>query len=109
VVLPGGKLVGECHKGFGQGLKPLVVGDLGLHLGRLLGGDAAGELFALEIALEDEIGAEFFAIGGAEELLAEAAAAEAVNGLHFLEDGLALLLERFELRLHGYNVYVQIH
>lgn len=108
MVLPGGELVGERHKGFGQGLKPLVVGDLGLHLGGLLRRDAAGEFPALEIALEDEIGAEFFAIGGAEELLAEAAAAEAVNGLHFLEDGLALLLELVKREFHGPIVYIHI-
>jgi hypothetical protein len=91
-----GELVGQAHELFGQFLKAPVVGQILLHLGGLLSGDALGELLAVEVGLEDVVGTALVggvALGGAEELLAERAAAEAVDGLHLLEELLALLAE----------------
>jgi hypothetical protein len=45
---------------------------------------------------------------GLKELLAQGAAAEAVNGLHLHEDGLALLQKITEIKFHGGNVSIQI-
>lgn len=79
-------------------------------MGDWLLGDAAGELLPLEIALQDVRRAAGFGGSGArgEELLAAAAAAAAVAGLHFLEAGLALVLELVEIKLHGGIVSIWI-
>ena len=64
--------------------------------------NALGELLAAEEALEDVVGA---AAGGAgtgsgEELAAQGAAAEAVDGLHLPEEGLLFLAEGVEVGFH---------
>ena len=101
-----GDLVAQGDVLFGQGLKAAVIVDVGLDLGGLLLGNALGELFAVEEALEDIIGAALGSgVGaGGEELLAQGTAPEAVNGLHLLEEVLALLEERIEIKFHGANV-----
>jgi hypothetical protein len=69
-------------------LEATIIGDFLLDLGGLVGRDALGELFAAKEALEHIIGT---AAGGAtaaglKELLAQATAAEAVDGLHFSDE-----------------------
>jgi hypothetical protein len=75
----------------------------------LVCGNALGELLSLDIALEDEIGALWvFGAGPAffEELAAQGAAAEAVNGPDLLEDLLAALFELVSRNVHGrYCIY----
>ena len=94
-----GDLVAQGDVGFGQGLKAAIIVHVGLHLGGLLLGDALGELLAVEEALEDVIGAALGSrVGtGGEELLAQGTAPEAVDGLHLLEEVLALLKELVEI------------
>jgi hypothetical protein len=84
-------------------LEALVIVDLLLDLRGLIGGDALGELFAPEETLEHKIRAAFGlgpAFGGGENLLAEATAAEGIDGLHFLQHGGAIQDEGLDLRLH---------
>jgi hypothetical protein len=92
-------LVAQGDVPFGQGLKAAVIIHVLPDLADLVLGNALGDLFALEEALQDKIRAEFGGgLGfGAEELLAEATAAEAVDGLHVSEDSLALLKELIEI------------
>jgi len=47
-----GELVGDAHKLLGQFFKALVVGDQRFEVRGLLGGNAFGELLALDVALE---------------------------------------------------------
>jgi hypothetical protein len=95
-------LVAQGDVPFGQGLKAAVIIHVLPDLADLVLGNALGDLFALEEALQDKIRAEFGGgLGfGAEELLAEATAAEAVDGLHVSEDSLALLKELIEMGFH---------
>jgi hypothetical protein len=96
LILEPGELVGQAHELFGQCLEAPVVGHVLLHLLGLVSGDALGELLAVEVALEDVIGAALAggeALGRAEELPAQRAAAEAVDGLHLLEDEVPLLAD----------------
>jgi hypothetical protein len=95
-------LVAQGDVPFGQGLKAAVIIHVLPDLADLVLGNALGDLFALEEALQDKIRAEFGGgLGfGAEELLAEATAAEAVDGLHVSEDSLALLKELIEIGFH---------
>jgi hypothetical protein len=62
----------------------------------LLSGDAFGELLALEVSLE-EVGGSLLGFGAGprlvEELAAQGASAEAVDGLDLLEDLLPALFE----------------
>jgi hypothetical protein len=62
----------------------------------LFGGDALGELLALEVTLEDVVRPLLSfgsALGLLEELAAQGAPEEAVNGLDFLEDLCPALFE----------------
>jgi hypothetical protein len=99
-----GKLIGDGDELLGQFLEALVVGDQGLDLRGLVGGDALGELLSLHVALEDVVGAlRGFGVSTAffEELAAQGAAAEAVNGADLLEDLLAALFELVSRNVHG--------
>jgi hypothetical protein len=78
--------------------------DLLLDLRSLIGGDALGELLAPEEALENVIRTSFgpgLSFGSSEKLFAEGAAAQAIDGLHLLQHGGALLDEGLELSVHG--------
>jgi hypothetical protein len=96
-------LVGDGDVFFGQGLEAAVVFDVLLDLGGLVLRDALGEFLAAEKALEDVVGAAAggAGLGGGEELAAQGAAAEAVDGLHLLEQGLLMLAEGIEIGFHG--------
>jgi hypothetical protein len=109
LVLQPGDLVAHGDKVLGQPLEAPVIIHILLDLGGLVLGDALGKLLAVEETLEDKIGAA--SGGGAgwvrfEELFAQRAAAEPVNGLHLLDEGLPFLEERIEIRLHGDTVSV---
>ncbi len=99
-----GDLVGHADKLPGQLDKTLVIGHQRFQLRGLLGGHALGKLLALNAALQNKVGALRVLGAGAgaalfEELAAQAAAAEAVNGLDLPED---LFASIFELRnIHG--------
>jgi hypothetical protein len=102
-------LVAHSDKVLGQLLEAAVVFHILFDLGGLVLGDALGKLLAAEETLEDKIGAAGGGLGGRvrlEELLAQGAAAEPVNGLHLLDEGLPLLEERIEIWFHGGNVSV---
>jgi hypothetical protein len=80
-------------------------------LGGLVRSNALGKLFPVKEALEDVIGA--LAVGrsgraGFKELLAQAAAAEAVDGLHLQQDGLPLLEKLIKVQFHVAIVSIQI-
>jgi hypothetical protein len=66
-------------------------------------GDALGALLAVEETLEDVIRALPRRAGrvGLEELFAQGATAEAVDGLHLLKQGLSFFEERVEMGFHG--------
>ena len=85
-------MIAEGHIFLGEMLELAVVVDLLLDNGRLRGGDALVELLSVEEALENEVG-PLSGLGGTglEELFAQRAAAQAVDGLHVLEDEVALL------------------
>ena len=103
-----GDLVAQGDVLFGQGLEAAVILHVLPDLVGLVLGNALGELFALEEALEDEIRAAFdrgFALG-TEELLAQGAAAKAVNGVHLLEEVLPLLEELIEVGFHLAILYL---
>jgi hypothetical protein len=102
-------LIAHGDKVRGQFLEAAVVGHILFDLGGLVLGDALGKLLAVEEALEDKIGAAGGGLAGRvglEELFAQGAAAEPVNGLHLLDEGLPLLEERIEIWFHGGNVSV---
>ena len=104
-----GDLVAHGDIVFGQPLEAPVIIHILFDLDGLVLGDALRELLAVEEPLEDKIGAA--AGGGAEplrleELLAQGAAAEAVNGLQLFDQGLPFLEERIEVRFHDHNVSV---
>ncbi len=104
-----GQLVSDGDELLGQFFKPLVVGHQWFDLWGLLGGDAFGELPALDVALQDEIGTLagfgmstlFF-----EELAAEGAAAKLVDGLDLLEDLLTALFELGAGKIHVLVLYL---
>jgi hypothetical protein len=87
-------------------LEVSVVFHILLHLGGLVLGDALGALFAVEETLKDVIRALRGRAGrvGLEELFTQGAAAEAVDGLHLLQQGLSLLEKTVEIRFHEYIV-----
>ena len=75
----------------------------------LIGRNALAEVFAAEPPLQDVVGTlanGFAAAGGLEELLAQVAAAKAVDGAHLLEDLLAALVPGGEVGVHVGIVYV---
>ena len=79
-----GELVGNGDTLVGQVLKPFEVVDLLLDLPGLCGGHALAELFALMIALKDEIRPLGMVLAGlfpGVGLPAQTTAAEAVEGL----------------------------
>ena len=95
---------------FGQGLEAPVIFHLLFHLGGLVRRNALRKFFAVEEALEDVIRALPGArIGwaGFKELLAQGAAAEAVNGLHLQQDGLPLLEKIIKIQFDGAIVSIQ--
>ena len=102
-----GDLVTQSDKGFGLGLEAPIIFHVLLNLGRLGRRNALGELFAVKEALEDKVRAPDSGgtgTAGAEELLAQGAAAQTVNGLHLHEDGLSLLEEVVKIWFHSANV-----
>ncbi len=104
------ELVGDGDELLGQFFKTSVIGHQRFDLRGLLGGHPLGELLALDIALEEVIGTlGGLGVGAAflEELSAEGAAAEPVDGLDLLEDLLAALLELGERKVHdAYCIYI---
>ena len=103
-----GDLVAQGDVLFGQGLEAAVILHVRSDLAGLVLGNALGELFAVEEALEEEIRAVFdrgFALG-TEELLAQGAAAKAVDGLHLLEELLPLLEELIKVGFHLARLYL---
>jgi len=74
-----------------------------LHLGGLVLRDALGALLAAEETLEDIVRAlrRRTRRVGFEKLFAQGAAAEAVDGLHLLQQGLSLIEERVEIEFHS--------
>jgi hypothetical protein len=104
LILQPGDLVAHGDKVLGQPLEASVIFHILFDLGRLVLGDALGKLLAVEETLEDKIGAAGGGLAGRvgfEELFAQRAAAEPVNGLHLLDEGLPFLEERIEIRFHG--------
>jgi hypothetical protein len=101
-VLGAGKLVGDGDVILGQGLKAAVVVHVLLDLGGLVLRNTLGELLAAEETLQDVVGpaAGGAGAGAGEELTAQGAAAEAVDGLHFLEEELLLLAEGVNVGFH---------
>ncbi len=110
-VLGAGQLVGNRDVVLGQGLKTTVVVHVLLNLAGLVWRNALGELLAAEETLEDIVGATPGDAGasGGEELAAQRASTEAVDGLHFLEEGLLVLAQGVKVRfrrimyLYRYN------
>jgi len=80
-----------------------VIFHILLHLGGLVLGNALGALFAVKETLKDVIRTlrGRAGRGGFEELFTQGAAAEAVDGLHLLQQGLSLVQERVEIGFHG--------
>jgi hypothetical protein len=100
-------LLADSSKLLGQLLEPLVTLDALANRPDLVGRDAFAEVFTFEPSLEDVVGAltaGFALAGGLEELLAQMAAAKAVNGCHFLEDLLPTVLEIGQIGVHGHIV-----
>jgi hypothetical protein len=96
--------LGDSSKLSGQLLEPLVTLDALANGLDLVGRDAFAEVFAIEPSLEDIVGAlpaGFALAGGLEELPAQMAAAEAVDGGHFLEDLLPAVLELGQIGVRG--------
>jgi len=87
---------------FGHRLEVPVILHILFHLGGLIAGDALGALFAVEETLEDVIRALRSRAGrvGFEELFAQGAATEAVDGLHLLNQALSFFEERVEVGFH---------
>src|SRR6266498_534094 len=101
-------LIAEGDVILGESLKTAVIIDVLLNLRDLFGWDALAELFTVEEALQDEVRAALFCVPGLgfEELLAERTAAQVVNGLHLLEEGVPFLEERIKWLRHGtYCIY----
>jgi hypothetical protein len=96
-------LVGDRDVLLGQLLEAAVVVHVLLDLRGLVLRDALAEFLAAAVALEEVIGAAAggAGFGGGEELAAQGAAAEAVDGLHLGEEGLLLLAEGVEVGVHG--------
>jgi hypothetical protein len=109
LVLQPSDLVAHGDKVLGQPLETSVIFHILFDLDGLVLGDALGKLLAVEETLEKVIGAAGRGLAGRvrfEELLAQGAAAETVNGLHLLDEGLPFLEERIEIQFHGSNVSV---
>lgn len=81
---------------------PVVVHIL-LHLGGLILGDALRALFAVEETLEKVIRAPRGRTGriGFEKLLAQGPAAQTVDGLHLMQQGLSRFEEPVQVGFHG--------
>ena len=86
-------MIGDGNIVLSQGLKTAVLVHVLLDLRGLVWRNTLGELLAAEEALENVVGATAggAGTGGGKELAAQGAAAEPVNGLHLLEEGLLLL------------------
>ena len=85
------------------------LGRLQLDLLGLVGGDTLGTLGAIQIALQDKIRALPGTFTGSlldEELLAQGAATEAVDGLHIVEDLIALLAQLGKVCFHAAILYL---
>ena len=80
-----------------------VIFHILLHLGGLVLGDALGALFAVEETLKDVIRSLRGRTGrlGFKELFTQGSPAEAIDGLHLLQQGLSLLEKTVEIRFHG--------
>jgi hypothetical protein len=102
-----GDLLAEGDVVLSKRLKTAVIVHLGLDLGGLPGRDALAELLAAEKPLQDEIGAPLGGLAwkGLEELFAEGAASQAVNGLHLLEDAVSFLEQGVKGFVHGDILY----
>jgi hypothetical protein len=104
-----GDLIAQGDIFFGQRLEAPVIFHVLFHLGGLLRRNALGEFFAVKEALQHKIGA---APGGRsgrarlKELLAQRAAAEAVDGLHLQQNGLPFLEEVVAIQFHALIVSV---
>jgi hypothetical protein len=106
---PAGELVREGDQLLRQRHQPLVVGHQRFEPGDFLGGDALGELPAMEVSLEYVIGAlPGLGTGGGwlKELAAQGTAAEAIQSGHLLEDLLTPLLESRDGQLHVNTVSI---
>ena len=106
-----GHLIGDAHALVGQLLEAFEIADVLLDLGGLAGRHTPAELFALVKPLEDEIGAlgaghpvPLFGVN----LAAEAAAAEAVDGLKLGQKRSALGGEMIHWIWHGVVVSIRI-
>ena len=102
-------MIAQGDKIFRQSLETAVIFHILLNLEGLVGPNALGELFAMKETLKDVIGAAGSGQTGRarlEELLAQGAAAEAVNGLHLCEKGLPFLNEVIKIWFHGQNVSI---
>ena len=100
-----GELIAHGDKLFGQRLKAAVIVHLKLDFGGSVAGHPPGDFLALKKALQDIIRAEpDIRACGFEELLAQSAAPEPVNGFHLQENGLPLLKEIINFGFQGHIV-----
>jgi hypothetical protein len=107
VVLQAGDLVAQGDIFFGQRLEAPVIFHVLFHLGGLLWGDALGELLAVKEALQDVIRTLPGGRSGGlslEELFAQGAAAEAVDGVHLRQESLPFSKKVIQIRFHGHIV-----
>jgi hypothetical protein len=103
------QFIGGTHALVGQLLETLEVVDLLLNPMGLRGGHALAELLAFVKALQNEVGALSAVLAGLVfgiDLPAQAAAAQALDGLKLGQKGLALGGQLFDLIWHGYIVSV---
>jgi len=109
LILQAGNLIAQSDELFSQGLEAAVIFHLLLDFGGLIGGHPFGNFLALKKALQDIIGAEpDIRACRFEELLAQSAAPEPVNGFHLKENGLALLKKFVNFGFHGHIVSMTI-
>jgi hypothetical protein len=104
-----GDLVSDLDELVGQFLEALVIGDIRLGLLGLISRNAFGTLGTLQIALQNVIrtlpgGPALMFLD--EELLAESASAETVDGLDFLEDLFALAAQFGQCGWHHGILYL---
>jgi len=108
---PLGHLVGQGDKALRQGLKLLIAPHIGGHLGRLGGRDVTGELPAAQMPLQDEVRSVGHGLAGPltpQEVLAQGAPPQAVDGTHVIQDLITLGFKRREGRVHGNVVSYRI-
>jgi hypothetical protein len=110
LVAQAGDLVAQGDEFFGHRLEVPEIVHILLHLGGPILRDTLGALFAVEETLEDVVRAPRGRAGrvGFEKLFTQRPAAEAVDGLHLIEQGLSRVEERVEIRIHGKIVSLQI-